>query len=811
MKKIIPWFASYRLTIKLLLLNTSLLALATFIEKYFSTTMAKALIYYSPLFFLCVTALVINFILSSTQNHLIKTKKIGFLLVHFSFILLLIGAMISHIFSFEGILHLREGQTSDHLILKSNKGMTTHKLPFKVTLDDFILTHYPGSSSPSSYESKVTVTINGKQQKERIYMNNVLDLKGYRFFQASFDEDEKGTVLSVNYDKTGRLITYTAYFFLFCGFFFAIFGKQSRFYQLRLQLSKRKKTAFIILGLCLSALTLQAKEEASLQLIQKNPINKEHAAQFGALPMLSTNGRIIPINTFASQILRKIHKSTYIAGMDANQFLLSLLSLPAIWQQIPFIVIPSKPLAAYLHVDQKGCSYAHFFDKHGRYTLQQEVEEAYNHQIVKRSKFEKDLLKLDEQINTLHQLFNYQMIKIFPLQQDSAHRWFAPGENLQPFKTSEQALFVKHFMPFYITQIQKALHTHDWNKANESVYKIRQYQLAHADPSVLNPKRIAMEVTYNQLRFAKWCRISYLICGGCSLFFAFLLLFKSRKELRLASRILFIGIVFTFLFQTLGLGLRWYIAGNAPWSNSYETMVYVAWATVIGGFVFIRHSQITFSLATLFAGIILFVSGLSWMDPQINPLVPVLRSPWLMFHVAIVVSAYSFFGISTLLGLTNLSLLCIKGTYAPILHQRVKTLTLINEMSMWIGLALMTIGTFLGAIWANESWGNYWGWDPKETWAIITVLIYVVVTHLHLLTSKPNTWLFNTCSVLAFYTILMTYFGVNFYLSGMHSYAKSEGVEHMNLLLISSLALIFSLIFFAKKRSQTKRRLKDRK
>jgi cytochrome c-type biogenesis protein CcsB len=248
-------------------------------------------------------------------------------------------------------------------------------------------------------------------------------------------------------------------------------------------------------------------------------------------------------------------------------------------------------------------------------------------------------------------------------------------------------------------------------------------------------------------------------------------LFRRKKSLIWIIRSLFVLISISLLFHLTGIALRWYIAGYAPWSNAYETMIYVAFITVVAGLLFSKRSGITFALATLFGGIILFVSGLNWMDPQISPLVPVLKSPWLMIHVAVIVAAYGFFGISFLLGATNLSLMAFnRKEQSLLLKARVQELTVINEMALWAGLALMTIGTFLGAVWANESWGRYWGWDPKETWALITILVYAVVTHFRLIRKEDNLKLLNVLSVIAFACVLMTYFGVNYLLSGMHSY-----------------------------------------
>ena len=308
-----------------------------------------------------------------------------------------------------------------------------------------------------------------------------------------------------------------------------------------------------------------------------------------------------------------------------------------------------------------------------------------------------------------------------------------------------------------------------------------------------------VELKYNKMEVFRYCKIGYLILGGLLLLFSFIMLFRQSRWMKAVVWILGIGVLIVFHYHMSGMGMRWYIGGYAPWSNSYETMVYVAWATVCGGLLFVRRSTITFALATLFGGIILFVSGLNWMDPEINPLVPVLKSPWLMFHVAVIVAAYGFFGISCLIGLTNMVMMSVAGKKNNmVLKARITELSIVNEMALWVGLALMTIGTFLGAIWANESWGRYWGWDPKETWALITVVIYAVVTHLHLVKRWNNLWLFNLSSVLAFASVLMTFFGVNYFLSGMHSYGQNDNIHGIFIYLYGSLAIIIVLALFSR-------------
>jgi cytochrome c-type biogenesis protein CcsB len=374
-----------------------------------------------------------------------------------------------------------------------------------------------------------------------------------------------------------------------------------------------------------------------------------------------------------------------------------------------------------------------------------------------RSRFDKDLIKLDEQINILYQLINGEMITVFPEKDDPNHQWYASGERMEA----------------YYGKVLDALKTGDWKPADKALDAIRTYQEENSTLDIA-PQKIKAELLYNRLNIFRLCKLFYLIAGGLLLVLLFVSLFgKSRKTWSLPAKFLIAIIAIAALGHLFGIGLRWYIAGYAPWSNAYETMIYVSFITVVAGLLFVRRSAIPFALSTLFGGVILFVSGLNWMDPQISPLVPVLKSPWLMIHVAVIVAAYGFFGISFLLGVTNLILSpASRNGKNATLAFRLQELTIINEMSLWIGLILMTTGTFVGAVWANESWGRYWGWDPKETWALVSIVVYAVVTHLHLVKKWDNPRLFNLLSVLAFACVLMTYFGVNYFLSGMHSYGR---------------------------------------
>ena len=771
MERFIDFLASYKGSIILMLIYAIGLASATFIESKIGTEAAKMLVYYSPIFIFLQLLLVVNFLLILINGKYFTNRKWSLIVIHISLIIILGGALTTFLFGKEGQVHIREGEKSNKMVMHTSKGMKTEVLPFELELVDFRLNRYPGSHSPSSYESDLLVYFEDNVIEVSIFMNNVFDMKGYRFFQASYDQDELGTILSVNRDTAGRSVTYLGYTLLLIGFLFMFFMPNSRFRKLGKDLKEIREASKIITIVFIFILMPFkgiGQNSSTIQSVDLNKISQSHAKQFGTLPV-QFRGRVMPVNTFSSEILRKLHKETTIYNLNSDQFLLSLLVTPQMWMQIPFIA-----------VNDDFVSYHSYFDNQGNYRLLSQLQEIYHKPNSERTAADKDLIKLDEQINIFYMLISLSMPGIFPNPTDNTHSWQAPSEvNLQLFNN-------------YLTEVNYALKSDEWEKAEEFLKIIARNQIENDSANLINTNKLKAELMYNQLNFFNSNKLGYFIFGGLLLMFSFIQLFRKQQWITYISILLIIGIILSFIYHMTGMGLRWYISGYAPWSNSYETMVYVAWATVLAGFVFGRKSTITLALATLFGGVILFVSSLNWMDPQINTLVPVLKSPWLMFHVAVIVAAYGFFGISFLIGLTNLSIITFakKSTLIP---YRIKELTIVNNMSMLIGLALMTIGTFLGAVWANESWGRYWGWDPKESWALITVVVYSIVTHIHLVKNWNSSWLFNLLSVFAFSTVLMTYIGVNYFFSGMHSYGQMDSASSV-LIYILIAFIVFSLL-----------------
>lgn len=795
MEKIKQFLFSYTATVVFLLIYAFLMALATLIEKQMNTTAAKMLIYYSPVFLLLQFLMVLNFVLLLLKHRFILKRRWTLITIHAALIVILAGALTTHLFGKEGTVRIREGEKTDAMVVHTSKGVFEKKLPFTLELIDFRLIRYPGSQSPSSYESDLLVHFDGGVRRATVFMNNVLDVKGYRFFQASYDEDERGTVLSVNRDVAGRTVTYTGYFLLMIGFLFMFVAPDSRLRKLNGRLKELRRSALCIVlffTVCCGARANDLSKNIFFQAVRKNAVPAEHAEKFGELPV-QLRGRIVPMNTFSSEILRKLHKNKKVEDLDPDRFLLGLFTLPEMWMQVPFIAIPNNQLAVMFQLPENYCAYIQLFDSEGNYKLLRKLHEALQKPLAERSALDKDIIKLDEQINTFFRLIRREMVAVFPNPDDPKHTWYTPSDDFSAFPRKD-SLFVSKAFSLYLSEISQALKTGDWQQSETVLASIADYQRKADTGKQIDLKKVRAEIRYNRQNIFAKCRIGYFVSGGLLLLMAFASLFGNCRWGKLLSKVMTVAIVAVFLCHVYGMAVRWYISGYAPWSNSYETMVYVSWATVLAGFLFGRKSPITLALATLFGGVILFVSGLNWMDPQITPLVPVLKSPWLMFHVAVIVAAYGFFGIGFLLGLSNLVGLAVTRKHSQMLC-RIKELTVLNNMSLLVGLALMTAGTFLGAVWANESWGRYWGWDPKETWALITVVVYTVATHLHLVKRWNSLWLFNLVSVLAFASVLMTFFGVNYFLSGMHSYGQNDRISEVFIYLYVALFFIVILAF----------------
>jgi cytochrome c-type biogenesis protein CcsB len=655
-------------------------------------------------------------------------------------------------------------------------------VPFEITLDDFILDKYPGSMSPSSYESEVTLNDNrngGVKFSQKIFMNNVLDYDGYRFFQSSYDQDELGTVLSVNHDFWGTTITYIGYFLLALGMVITLITKNSRFNTLRRKVKeiRMKREAMTVLVALFSIAGLQAQDTNNhkVESTEFVVVNKEHADKFGRLLVQDADGRIKPVQTMASEMLRKVTRKEMFNDMNPSQVLLSMMYNPPYWQTLPLIKVNHPELEEKLGAVDHYAPFLNFFDKNFQYIIQEDAAIANRKKPSERTKYDKEVIAVDERANVCFMVFDGSLFKIFPKFGDENNTWFT-SKDYQKF-TSHDSVFVKAMLPYYFSVVSESFKTNNWATADSILTLVADYQYKFGAEVIPEQSKIDLEITYNKVNIFKRLFMYYTFVGLLMLVFLFADIFSAKKWKKTVVKFLTGGLFILFGLHTLGLAARWYISGHAPWSNGYESMIYIGWATVFAGFLFSRTSKMTLAATSILTALILMVAHLNWLDPEITPLVPVLKSYWLMIHVAIITGSYGFLGLGCLLGFMNLILMIVKTAKNRLrINSTIKELTIIVEMTLTVGLFMAAVGTFLGGVWANESWGRYWGWDPKETWALVIVLIYAMILHLRFIPKANGKFLFNMVSVLGFSVVIMTYFGVNYYLAGLHSYAKGDPV-----------------------------------
>jgi cytochrome c-type biogenesis protein CcsB len=658
------------------------------------------------------------------------------------------------------------------------------QVPFSIYLKDFKLERYPGSQSPSSFASEVTLVDEEKGINEdlHIFMNNTLQHRGYKFFQSSYDVDEQGTILSVNHDFWGTWISYLGYALMIIGFVASLINKDSNFQFLvrKLKQSSVKTLALIVLfgGLAFSG-SAQTGLGAGIPDINENVVSA-----FSELWVQGVDGRIEPVSTLSSEIVRKVSKKATLYGKSADEVVLSMMVYPEVWRSMPIVKVSNTTLAATLGAQNKYITIQSLFDEQGNYKISEAVRSAYAKAPAFRNRVEKEYIYVDERVNICFMVFQGSFFHLFPRakKEDS---WYIPGEQAVEY-TDGDSIFIESGFQLLLQSITD----NNFADAVQIIQAVDHFQVKYGAYLLPNETKKKAEILFNNVNPFKRIFPYYLLFGFLLLFVLFINIFR-QKQLPRFLRYGFLGvIVLLFLVHTGGLALRWYISGHAPWSNGYESVVYVAWASMLAGLIFGRKYPMVVGTAAFLSGIALFVAHLSWMNPEVTNLVPVLKSYWLTIHVAIITASYGFIGLSMFLGILVMILMVMRN---KINEQKVSgfidQLTTINEMSATVGLYFLTIGTFLGGIWANESWGRYWGWDPKETWSLITIVIYSFIVHMRLIPSLKGVFNYNFASILGFSAVLMTYFGVNYYLTGLHSYGKgvADGVNPVVLVIFGIL------------------------
>ena len=738
------------------------MAAATIVEKSQGTDYAHAH-YYGAWWFILIWAVLAA--LGAFYIIKRKVKCASTLALHLSFIIILLGALLTHISAKRGMIHLRIGQPTDtYMAQDEEQGMKEEKLPFSLCLQKFEAKMHDGTNAVADYSSKFTVIDGDDKSEGEVSMNNIYSHRSYRLYQSSYDEDGKGSVLAINADPYGIPVTYTGYALLFISLVWMLFDPKGGYRKL-LKSPLLKKGA-LMTALILSMGNIQTLHaESATGNLQNAVLPKETAEKFGELHILY-NDRICPVQTFALDFCKKIYGARSYQGLTAEQVLSGWVFYGNTWANEPFIKIKSGEMKSAMNLPDYASLNTFFNREMGGYTIGQYVQEYYNGQ---QDKFHQQAADIDGKIQIIMELREGISLKVLPytftknVKATKDHSfikagtttWFSPVDKLPQAVEHQHALYIRNVFSLLNGDV-KAGNT---SRVNEFFVKMKKYQEVSSGNSLPTATQYKAERINNAFPFATILFMANLTLGFIALFYTIYRMTKKReiKALNIALPIL-LGV--SFLALTLGLALRWIISGNIPMSNGYESMLTVAWFVMLISILMQLRIRIVMVFGFLISGFFLLVSHINQMDPAIGQMMPVLNSPLLSIHVSIIMMSYAL-----------LSLTFICGIMGICLRSHGEELQALSRIFLYPALTTMGFGIFIGAIWANVSWGNYWSWDSKETWALITFMIYAVVVHTQSLPVFRKPLVYHIYITLAFLSIAMTYFGVNYFLTGMHSYA----------------------------------------
>ena len=677
-------------------------------------------------------------------------KRVSVFLLHLSFLVILSGALTTRLTGKTGHVHLREDNPVEIFFDEWTRSIIV--LPFSLSLKSFDVEYYPGTNSPANYISIVELSDakTGERFEREISMNNILNYKGFRFYQSSFDEDRRGSILSVNHDTWGIVITYIGYYLLFLSMLLVLFDKRERF---RFLLKKLAQKTALIAALLVIPWVANASEVLSVK-------NKDEAARLGRL-WVDYHGRISPVQTLANDFTAKITGKHRYNDLSGEQFFFGWMFFYDEWRDIPMFRLKSKEMKGLAGTNDGYARLSDFIDASGRNKLEPYYNIMYSS--GKTKGWLNEAVKLNDKFYLIEMLQNGSLLKIFPMhREDGKLQWFSPDMDMPMQADSMENMFVRHFLPLYHKAMQQGNAT-EAGMYVDDLLAFQQKKAADALPSNISLKA---EILYNRLQiFSLLFRLCLTLGCLCLLFFT--LGDKLPLSNAKGQNLFFIALWAVFIIASVGLALRTCIGGRFPWSNTYETMLLMTWLSLLTGILMRRFSFLIIVFSFLLAGFTLLVAHIGAMNPYITPLVPVLVSPLLSIHVLTIMIAYGLCGFMMLNSLTAFILLPLGAQK----HAEIKRLKETSELLMFPATFLMGAGIFIGAIWANVSWGRYWGWDPKEVWALITFLLMGLTFHGKSLPWFRKPLFYHLFIVVIFLSVLMTYFGVNYLLGGRHSYA----------------------------------------
>lgn len=724
------------------------MAAATFIAESRGFDSADSHIYSSWWFTLLWAALTAVSIAWFIKRNI---RRADIVALHLSFVIILAGALLTHLTATRGTVHLRKGEPTSTYMMQTDDGTVEGHLPFSITLKDFEIAYHSGTTEAADYTSRFTICDNGSVTDGSVSMNNIFTHGGVRLYQSSYDDDMRGSTLAINADTWGIGVTYTGYTLLFLSLVWMLIAPRGPFR--RLLDSPLLRTKGIIAILLLLSAGMQADAARVLP--------KDVAERFGELNILY-NGRICPVETFATDFTKKLYGRQSYDGNTACQVLTGFIFFGDEWSNEPIVRMKHDALRDRLELPEY-CSVNTFFNKDmGGYILGPYVEEAYR---GANDKFHRDAMAADDRLMMVMELRRGTLLKMFPYKSGDNVTWLAPVERLPATMRKDEMLFVTNVFGILMQDIAEDNYT----EVTATIGKMLCYQQKNGGTSLPTKAQTVAERINNSIPFATILFMLNLTLGFVSLFFEMRRMINGKSAKPILRWLCPTMMILSLAALTVCEALRWIIGGRIPMSNGYETMLFVAWLVMVMSLVAARRFHIALTFGFIASGLFLLVSHISQMDPNISHIMPVLNSPLLSVHVSFIMISFALLTLTFVCGLTAIAISAIDRKHDN--EEPTERLMLLSRLFLYPALDTLGIGIFVGAIWANVSWGQYWGWDPKEVWALITFMVYAAAAHTQTIPAMNHPRTYHIFMSLAFLTVLMTYFGVNYVLGGMHSYA----------------------------------------
>lgn len=737
------------------------MAAATFVEKFRGTEFVHASVYGSWWFVGLWAVLALLAVAYFVGR---RVRRASVVLLHLSFAVILIGALLTHVTSWQGAVRLRVGETVSTCYENVPGGdVVERKLPFELRLESFDVKYHDGTRAEADYVSRFTITDGGATQRAEVSMNNVWKYRSVRFYQSSYDPDMRGSILALNSDPWGIPVTYAGYALLFLSLVWLLVDPKGAFRRL-FKSDMMRRGVLSVMAVCAMS---QAAGAA-------NTLPRETADRLGRLNILY-NDRVCPLQTFAVDFTKKLCGSARYGDYTPEQVLAGFIFYGDEWSAEPIIRVKNGPLRDALQLPGR-CSVNTFFNQvMGGYILGPYLNEYY---YGHNDKFHKQVADIDDRLMMVMELRRGTLLRVFPFTSGGKTTWYSPTENITDTLVDEAH---RKYMQNVFSLIYGEVLAGSYGNVDKILDKMLKYQQLNGGSSLPSAAQVKAERLYNAIPFATILFMVNLTLGVVLLIIGLIRLIRpvktdkpDRPDKALLRAVPVVGgalLGLSLLALTACIALRWIVGGRVPMANGYETMLLMAWFVMVLALVAARRFRIALPFGFLMSGFFLLVSHINQMDPQITHIMPVLSSPLLSVHVSVIMMSFALLSLTFICGLTAIILRLVRGRNAVELDGQLDSLALLSRLLLYPALTLLGVGIFVGAIWANVSWGAYWSWDAKEVWGLITLMVYAVAAHAASVPFLRRSMGYHIFMTLAFLTLVMTYFGVNYFLGGMHSYA----------------------------------------